>query len=157
MVFREEPKIDTYLCVQRVAEPTTVVIQAVLENDDRNRHDAVLRRILDDGMVLQINPRCGEVKLYITAENLYVTMMLLGLPIGSRDVDGVGYVLKREVNTRFYPFRGIGYIRLTQEPIGKSEVIVPLQVVGTEMLQVRVRAHTLGIGSGTDEELVFAG
>ena len=115
MVLGEIAYIYADLCVQR-SEPCTVVIESVLQDDQRNRQHAVVRTMLYDRFVLEVDPRRCQVQAYIAREDLYIAVKLVRSPIGKRHVDRVRLVLKAEVDMRLEPFIVVMDRGTTQEP-----------------------------------------
>ena len=156
MVTSEIAQVDTDLCVQRF-EPRAVIVEPMLQDNPRYGDDAVACAVLDNGPVFEIDPGGGDVETDVAREDLHVPVVLGRFPIGSRDVDGIGLVLKAEVDGGFDPGGGISDTGTTEETVGEAEVVLPLEVVGFEMLQVPVRRFTLGICTSGDEQRIFAG
>ena len=116
----------------------------MLENYQRNGQHLSVRGVLDDDAVLQINPGGGQVSADIAREDLNASAILLRLPVGRGDEYRMGAVLKTEINTRLEPFGWIRDSGASQEPIDVAEVIVPLDMIGSESFQIRTRRLALG-------------
>ena len=155
MVAREITQIDTDLGVQG-SKPCAVIIQPVLQNDQRNRHHAVISRYLKHRAVLQIDPRSGQIQPHITRDDLDIAVELARLPVRGRDINRVRLVLETEINPRLQPFIEVTDRRAAHKPVREPEIVLPPQMVGVEMVQIPVRLFALGIGSCGDLQRIFA-
>ena len=156
VILREIAQVDAYLCIEGF-EPRAVVIEPVLQDDEGHRQHAVVGAMLEHGAVLEVDPRGGQVEADIAGDDLYVAVVLTRFPIGRGDIDGVGLVLKTEVDPRLKPLVGIGDGGSAEEAIGETEVIIPPDMVGAVGLQVVVGRLALGVGACVDGERVSAG
>ena len=68
----------------------------------------------------------------------------------------IGEVLKRDIQFGLYPLGRICYLSAYIEAEGLLEVVVPLVVVATVMLEVVVGCLILDVGVGSECERVFA-
>jgi len=156
VVFREITQVHAYLCVHRMPEPAAVVVEPVLQDEQRHRHYDIVGGMLYDGFVLEVDPGSGEVESNLTGDDLHVPHELLGTPICRRDIDGLCDVLEAEIDAGFDPFGGVRDGSASEEAVCEREVIVPSNMVRVVVVEVGAGFDALGVGACADGKGVFA-
>ena len=93
----------------------------------------------------------------IAGDHLHVSAELPRFPIALGDINGVGDILKTEINTRFEPFVHIADRGRAHESVRESEIILPPQVIRIKMLQIPVRRLAQCVCPRGNEERVVTG
>ena len=156
VIAREVSQVHADLGIEG-PEPGAVIIEPVLKDDGRHRQDGIVGGMLDDGMVLEVDPGGSEVECDIAGDDLDAALVLARFPVGSREVYGSGYVFEREVDAGFEPLRGVRDGSSAEEAIGVFEIIRPDDMVGAIVLEVRMRRDGLGVSACTDDERCGSG
>jgi len=129
----------------------------MLQDDEGHGQDAVVGRMLDDGPVLEVDPWRGDVESDIAGEYLDATAVLMRHPVGGRDEDGVRAVFKTEIDGGGDPGSTVSDFGAAEKTIGKAEVLVPPDMIGCVMLQVRAGRDAGGLGPCGYLERVLTG